>query len=258
MRALVVMGGAMLIGACSLGALDGFSGEALPDGGTAGVDAPTTAAYHAAVAADAPIAHFPLEEATGAACASTTTSTAVCVYPQDKATRGTPGIGGTKALHFDTTSSTLTISGLPGDFSSPYSVELWFRADVVDTTTAMFYFQDPGTGHPGPGLNLFVWDDNRLRTELWNADKDIAYGLTPTAITANAWHHVVIAHSTGPHEDLFYVDGQIVEHDTDAAATRPSVSSPFTLGGFVGSLDEIAVYDKALAPARVAAHYAAQ
>jgi hypothetical protein len=280
MRALVVIS-AMLIGACSFGALDGFSGTDSPDGGLIdgstgesstnppggdastdsppAFDAPTTSAYHAAVAADGPVAHFALEEATGPSCASSTTTSAICVYPQSQATRGASGIGGTKALHFDAKTATLSISGLSGNFALPYSIELWARIDSAVTGAAIGYMMDPGVGHPGPGFNLFVWDNDRLRTELWNSDTDIAYGVTPTALTADAWHHIVLAHSTGPDEDLFYVDAQLVEHDTNVAATRPtSVASPFTLVGFVGSIDEIAVYDKPLSPARIAAHYAAQ
>jgi len=265
---LVVACAAAFVGACSIFALDGFSGEDSPDAGSTAdatsdattpvFDAPTSSAYHAAVAADAPIAHFALEETTGPTCASSTTTTAVCVYPQGQAARGKPGIGGTNALHFDASTATLSISGLSGNLSAPYSIELWFRADVVDATTFIGYFQDPGTGHPGPGINLFVWDNSRLRTELWNANGNIGYGVTPNALTANAWHHIVIAHDAGPNEDLFYVDALLVEHFTDTAAARPSVSSPLTLKGFVGSIDEIAIYDKPLSAARVAAHYAAQ
>lgn len=281
MRALVVIGGAMLIGACSLGALDGFSGAEPPpssDGGPTNdgpvapdssstvdapeptFDAPTTSAYHAAVAADAPVAHFALEETSGASCASSTNTTAVCVYPSGNATRGKPGIGGTKALHFDASTATLSVSGLSGNLSLPYTFELWIRLDSVAAGTGIGWFQDDGDGHPGPGFNLFVWDTgNRLRTELWNSDMNIAYGVAPTAFTANAWHHVVIAHETGPDNDLFYVDAQIVEHYTNTSASRPSaVASPLTFAGFVGSIDEIAVYDKPLSSARIAAHYAAQ
>lgn len=281
MRPLVVFGGALLIGACSFGALNGFSGDTVPesdagptsDGGpnptgdsspiidstAPGFDAPTTSAYHAAVAADAPVAHFALEETTGPSCASSTATSAVCVYPQGNATRDKPGVGGTKALHFDTNMAKLTISGLSGDMSLPFTFELWARLDNTVTGMGIGYFQNPGMGHPGSGFNLFVWDNDRLRSEFWNADSNIGYGATPTALTANVWHHIVIEHTVAPVDFLFYVDAQLVEHFADVdASVGPNVTTPYTLTGFVGSIDEIAVYDKPLSAARIAAHYAAQ
>src|SRR5687768_7441476 len=127
MRALLIAGGATMIAACSLGALDGYSGQEVPDGGSVGdatiadssssspdvaqqgdssvEGSPATSAYHLAVKADGPVAHFALEETSGAACASRTTTSAVCVYPPDQITRGQPGIGGTKAIRLDANTS---------------------------------------------------------------------------------------------------------------------------------------------------------
>jgi hypothetical protein len=280
MRALVFLGSATVIAACSIGALDGFSGDPLPDGGTPDATSnagdgssstgdadgttsttdgpPTTSKYHAAIAADAPVVHFPLEETTGTACQSTVTTSAVCIYPQDKVTRGQPGVGGTKALRLEATTSALNITGLPGDLSGPYSYELWVRLDATAAGTGIGFFMNPATG-AGDGFNLFLWDGARARTETWKAGALIAYGVASTAFTATVWHHFVITHSPGPHLDLFYVDGLQVESDTtNEASPRPLVTSPFVVTGFVGLVDEIAVYDKTLSPNRIAAHYAAQ
>jgi hypothetical protein len=278
MRALAIVGGAAFVAACSIGALEGYSGEPLPDAGPT-VDAttnpatdsttdsastvdgtPTTSAYHAAVAADAPIAHFALEESTGASCASRTTTSAVCVYPSDKLSRGQAGIGGTKAIRFEASTAMLSISGLPGDLAAPYTFELWVMLDGVAPYTDLGgYANTPKPSETnGDGINLFLWENGRLRTETWKSGALIAYGLAPSAPTVAVWHHIVIAHSPGPHTDLFYVDGQLVEHNTNEAAARPLVTSALQIGGFVGFVDELAVYDKTLAPARIAAHYAAQ
>jgi hypothetical protein len=105
---------------------------------------------------------------------------------------------------------------------------------------------------------LFLWDAAQIRTETWLSGSLIAYGVAPTALTAGVWHYVVIAHSPNPHTDLFYVDAQLVEHDTTNPTARPQVTGPLQLFGFVGYVDEIAFYAKALTADRIAAHYAAQ
>jgi hypothetical protein len=278
MRALATACAAALLAACSIGALDGFSGTDVPDGGsvtppaeggTSAPDAPfdstpandatlpPTSPYHAAVAVDAPVAHFALEETAGAACASSTTTSAVCVYPPDKITRGQAGVGGTKAIHFDDTTANLVISGLPGDFTAAYSVELWIRVDNPAIGMPLGTWMNPSNGN-GDGFNLFLWDDAQIRTETWLSGSLIAYGVAPNALTANVWHHVVIAHTPNPHTDLFYVDAQLVEHDTTNPTSRPQVTGPLQLFGFVGYVDEIAFYAKALTAERIAAHYALQ
>ena len=87
----------------------------------------------------------------------------------------------------------------------------------------------------------------------------IAYGVTPSALAPSVWHHAAIVHTPNPHDDLFYVDGTLVESSTtNVTSPRPNVSSALKLVGFVGYVDEIAVYDKALTAERIAAHYAAQ
>lgn len=84
------------------------------------------------------------------------------------------------------------------------------------------------------------------------------YGAAPSAFTSATWHHVVIAHSPSPHVDLFYVDAQLVEHDTQDPNARPVVTGALELFGFIGFVDEVAVYDKTLTAERIAAHHAAQ
>lgn len=281
MRALVVVVvAAALAAACSIGALDGFAGREVPDrevtpaeGGPSMTDgaivdapsdtgttdaAPSESKYHAAVAEDAPIVHFALEETTGAACASRVSTSAVCIYPAEQAMRGQPGVGGTRALRHTAATASLSVTGLPGDFSGPYSYELWVRLDDASERTSIGEFMNPATG-AGDGFNLFLWDGARVRTETWMSNAVIAYGVAASAFTPAVWHHLVIAHTPNPHRDLFYVDGALVESNTtNQGSPRPLVTSPWKITGFVGLVDEIAVYDKALTPQRIAAHYAAQ
>src|SRR5690606_5022053 len=147
------------------------------------------------------------DETEGASCASRVPTPITCLYPAAQITRGQPGIGGTTAVRLDAASATLTVAGLSGDLGAPYSIELWLRLDTVAPKTKIADFAEPVTSSPGDGLNLFLWDAAELRTELWRANKLIAYGVGRTSFAAGAWHHVVITHATGPHRDLLYVDG---------------------------------------------------
>lgn len=281
----VVALAAACVGACSIFALDGFSGEEAPadastppndasgtvDGapGTDANDATTTTTlpdgatvskYHAAVAVDAPYAHFTLDETSGAACASTVATSVVCVYPSSDITRGQPGIGGTKAVHLDAATAAITAAGVHGDFSKAMSIELWIRLDTAGPSIGLVEFAELTTTSPGDGLHLFTFNEGaQLRNEVWFNKTIGAYALAPTALTGGAWHHVVYAYAPGTNGDLLYLDGvQLADADTFEAVTRPTVTKPFSVSGFIGLVDELAFYDHVLAADRVAAHYAAQ
>lgn len=230
------------------------------DSSTAVDGSAATSRYHAAVAADGPVVHFPLEETSGPACASTTTTSAVCLYPSDNAIRAQPGVGGTKALRLDAATSKLTVTGLPGNLSEAYSYEVWIRIDAAQPHLHIGNFMNlPVGAGAGDGFNLFLYLDARVRTETWMSGSIIAYGLAPKGLTSAVWHHLVITHSAAPHTDLFYVDGTVVESDTTKEASpRPMVTNALELFGFIGFVDEIAFYDKTLGADRIAAHYAAQ
>lgn len=87
---------------------------------------------------------------------------------------------------------------------------------------------------------------------------------TPAPITLNQWSHVAVALGSG--QLRFYVNGAQV-HSVAYVTTRPAVTAPLTIGatltndypeanpsgGFPGSIDELALYSRALSAAEIAA-----
>lgn len=84
----------------------------------------------------------------------------------------------------------------------------------------------------------------------------------------DAWHHVVVTYKRGGDGMRIYADGALVSWMTSNIPNTNRVVSQFfnvligrnntaSLGYYVGDLDELAFYNIALSPERVAAHYAA-
>ena len=235
---------------------DGGPAERTPDAGLPDGGAPG-AAYRAAVLADGPKGYFGLEELQGNGCVNLGASADVtCIYPTSGVTRGAPGIAGTKGLHFDSVASRLSLNGSPTALAQPYTIELWFVEEAIVKATHVLSLENVGA--PRNGIVVFVDDDLALHAEAWSSNTLLSYAVTATPLVAKVWHHVALVHATGPDEDRMFVDGAPVEGMNLAAGSRPTITSPLSFGDFVGSIDEVAVYDRALTPARIAAHFAAQ
>lgn len=225
----------------------------VPEGDAAPIEGPG-AAYRAIVVADAPLALFGLEETNGNGCASFVAGgAATCVCPASQATRGVPGIAGTKALHLDAEVAALGISGVTGDFTKPYTIELWLKEDTITAGASIARCESAAL--PRNGMHVFVDANKKLRLELWGNGALLTYGVTAADLTPAVWHHVAVVHQTSPDKELLYVDGSLQE-GTSQVGARPSIDAAFSVSGFTGSVDELAFYDKAVTGARVAAHYA--
>ncbi|MCI0343937.1 MAG: LamG domain-containing protein, partial [Chloroflexi bacterium] len=84
-----------------------------------------------------------------------------------------------------------------------------------------------------------------------------------TATNNGAWHHVVCQYNASTLLLELYVDAVLVDSQTAAATIDPPdlqilLAAAWVGTPFVGGLDEFAVYDHVLTPARISAHYAAR
>ncbi len=91
------------------------------------------------------------------------------------------------------------------------------------------------------------------------------FGLwSSTGLNNGVWHHVVGTYSSAQHTAALYVDGDLVNSNTNASSAIATTAHPFQIGArhngdtFGGSIDDVAVYDHALTAAQVAAHYASR
>jgi hypothetical protein len=268
-----VVAGAAL--ACNLlVSTTGLAGPADGDGGGAdtnvGSDGSANGnarsdAYRAAVLADQPLAYWRLGEPKAAMFVSDTASAGGQGLVQAGTNLGVPGVfgeGGDTAADFDGNKAGIDFADV-FDFTenAVYSLEAWVRPTVVDaqfrrvidhqlsnTQGYRLLVRAPSSSTPGISCGRCV-----PAGECVDARSD--------AVDFREFVHVVCAYDGS--SVTLYIDGALAKK---VALPTPiaSASSPFRIGHqndpaevFVGSIDEVAVYDKVLATERVSAHYRA-
>lgn len=263
-------------------------GEELPDGGAlpssdagAGADGATSTndggadvttpdaggatGYAAIVLADAPLAYWRLDEAAGTTLHEVVKGRHGTLV--GKATLATLGAvsDGNPSITFGATAARIDVGDhfdFDFDNGKPFTFEAWVKGKASNDVVAFLVKATPGNGNPGSAAGwLFGMYENVPTISI-----DGAYLDGPTALPVSRFSHVV-ATSTGTTLSLF-VDGANV-----VTAALPSTGSatpgqPLSLGGWSrngttaaalqGALDEVAIYDKVLSPARIAAHAAAK
>jgi hypothetical protein len=145
---------------------------------------------------------------------------------------------------------------LPFSGIMPYSLEAW----VNEPSTARYqhYVTKETRVAPGPidGYALLQGPGTDVYTERCIAQTcSIAGNL---AIAADTWTHLVATYDGS--SLALYIDGEPRDASADARAMA-AYSTPLLLGAHInganldGTLDEVAIYDHALAPDRIALHH---
>lgn len=239
---------------------DASSGDAAALDGEAEAGKPT---YLAAIMGDGPAAYWRLGEKTGASSAKSEIGSFAC------ALNGPMTWGAAGAIAGDVN----TALGLDGNgaldcgdrFDFPgaqaYTLEVWLRADTIDTTYRfLFTKRDEAAAGGTAAYAMWLHAPEGLGFErLFDGNGKVAY---MPFTTGTAFHHVVGVY-TGT-ELRLYLDGEFVTNAPDARPS-PAISASLSVGslssgtssGFVGVLDEAAIYEKALSPERIRAHYQA-
>ena len=149
-----------------------------------------------------------------------------------------------------------------------YSVELWLWNGLpvdVRPVTGYFLSRGPDGDKAARGEHLGLGGTDRPgmagRLILFNGNERDELLVGRSVLALRAWHHVVLVREGG--RVRVHLDGRV---DPDLAGplalTVPVVETSLFLGGrcdgmfnLEGKLDEIAVYDRALSAAEIAAHY---
>ena len=245
--------------------LDAAAGPDVTEGDAgADPDAGGTSRYADAVLADGPILYLRFGEKSGSA--------AKAVVGPD-ATYGVTGfaLGSPGALAGDDDSAVTLTDGagritVPSGFAFeetvPFSVEIWAKPAAANTNLGFVADHTTYGEADRRGWSLFVGSGG-VAYDRW-ATPEIRTSLREPALTTNQWHHVVGTYD-GTTQRL-YADGVRIAQVTSSVKipSRPSVliignQSCDCSGGnaFIGTLDELAIYDKALTDAQIAAHLAA-
>jgi hypothetical protein len=217
--------------------------------------------YGRAVLADKPLIYYRLEEASGAtmAISAAPNTPAATIDP-------TPGYEATGRVGFAFDFSAANGADLDQpaagfDFlgNASFSAEVWMYANMIDNTYRHAFTKDT-IDQAGGRQEWGVWVQNgNVGFERY---VDGIGSKVTTPLTTKAWHHVVAVYD-GSNLSL-YVDGA---NKASTADNRGAKMKDKDLimgardrksggGAFPGIVDELAVYDHALAATRIAAHYA--
>ncbi len=226
-------------------------------------------AFDDAVLADAPIAYWRLNDLAGTVAANRMapiTPDGVIVGGEASLTAGLLPNSPDSGLRFDGTRyvsipNSSSINSYAGTASAK-TIELWFKADSVQGRQVLYE-----QGNATSGLNLYI-DAGRLYFGTWNAN---VFGPNVQAtVVGNAGYHVVAVY--GDSTARLYVNGAMVasgvapasiashpgETAIGAARTTRFHDGPAGNGfQFIGTIDELALYNASLTPSQVAKHFAA-
>jgi hypothetical protein len=214
--------------------------------------------YAAAVLADRPVAYYPLDEPAGSM-----TAVDVIANRNAKQMRGASGFGseGAVGAGFVANESTgLEVSDV-FDFAGkvPFTFEMWLKPSFTGNDLRVISKRKENI-NPMLGYIVYIKSDNGLQFENWGVGLS-AWSDDALPPPSSGFTHVVLAisYATGKGNSKLYINGvgqKAGAYDnTDNAA---DTDQPLRfIENYRGSIDEIAIYDKALAADRVLAHYRA-
>lgn len=262
---------ALAFAACSSFGESGGGGGGGSSGGTDGgigagdagaaIDA-TSSRYAASVLADEPIAYYRLGEPAGASMVSPTTGAVTGLLPLGGAALGAPGAtsDGDTALALDGGGSVEFGEVFDFDGVKPFTYEAWAKLDVDDDSYRMLFSKDLHDGGKQWHIaNVFARNGALSFERYVSADvRVVSSGHVPLG----AYLHVAAVYDGA--SIRLYVDGQGGTPLADERPSGPKTGASFLVGAgpnqasWIGAVDEVAIYDKALTREQILAHVAAR
>jgi len=226
----------------------------------------TPSTYEAAVLADGPLAYWPLNETSG-----DTAFDIVSGYDGLYTNAPTLGVPGPSSyipagVGFDGMTQFVLIPDEPGlDFANAITLEAWVQPDTNQPSGTLADIIAKGYDGTLSGLQnddemqLRVQDSTYFDGGYYNADQ--GGGATDGGVVTTNWTHVVLT-GDGVVWNL-YQNGVLVGNSPDSV-TLANFSDPWAIADgtasgngrlYGGNISAVAIYDYALTPARVLAHY---
>ena len=149
-------------------------------------------------------------------------------------------------------------TGLEFDGNAPYSIELWWNPENATLTSHYLVMRETRmAGQPVDGYGMIAGDTGfYFERCIGGANRPT----TPIPIASTTG----FAHYVGVYDGatvFAYIDGVLVGMKADARVMAP-YSASGTVGGYLpnqgkvpGTVDEVAIYDHALTPERIALHH---
>jgi hypothetical protein len=165
------------------------------------------------------------------------------------------------AAGFDGKTSALSVPGAP-DYSGvqPYTLELWVRPQIVDSTYRFLFAREQTTAAGRQGTGIWL-SSAGLGFERWSngAVANVHYG---AGLPLGAWSFVAATYD-GQAMRLYVNGAQVGSRETSAPLLAEPGPTEIGAGAggrasfFAGALDQVASYPRALIRSHVSAHYAA-
>lgn len=205
------------------------------------------APYGEAVLADNPQGFWRLDEAASASTAADSSGNDRDASYIGNPTFGVEGINPEgSAVHFDSSGTNTYIDSLQLSEMSQFTLECWLKLDETGSTWAVWGGSNGLDAYIGTGGDPYFWIEDTSGSPVMLASS--------VDLVAGEWTHVVYL-STGSEAEI-YVDG--VRTANDSIARKGSQPFRFGLTGgldYLGTADELAIYDKALTATEIEAHY---
>lgn len=246
---------------CSVDGACGTLEDDAPSGDGGAAAAPSADAgdpYADAVLADRPRHYYRLDELPGEALAKDEMGRADGTYAGVKlGVTGALGVSTNAGAFFDGTAS-VTIPGVE-DLRGACSIELWARADDARGTQSTILERVDRLGASTFGYRM-------IRPPGTSAAFEVFRGEESFVVTARASRFAGYSHLVGivrGDELELWLDAKRVATTSLVSSLSSAVLGPLVLGrgrdgsdGFVGAIDEVAIYDYPLDPAQIQHHFA--
>jgi hypothetical protein len=214
--------------------------------------------YPERVIADAPLAYWRLGEKTGAIAKDEMGRYSGVIKGSVFVDR--PGVvTGNAAMRFDGSSGYIDFGDVL-DFAgrAPFSIEAWVLPEAIDSASRTFVSKIAGGGLYN-GYSVFLNDTRGCHFVLCVDENDCPSPRAPAPLLARFTH--IVATYDGTIAQIYY-DGARV---SSGSYTKAMINNAAPLlvgrepngGAFAGSLDEVAIYDRALPEAAIQAHFMA-
>lgn len=181
----------------------------------------------------------------------------------------TPGATGAisgdsdKGSTFNGTTAGLAATNARVPAATEFTMEAWFSTTTNQGGKLAGYGISASGSSSNYDRHLYMRNDGRVNFGTYSGTTNVL--TSPNPLNNGAWHHVVATQSTSGMR--LYIDGALVGQNS--ASTAENYLGYWRLGGdnlngwpnqpnsqwFAGSIDEFAIYDRALGAATVASHY---
>jgi len=147
------------------------------------------------------------------------------------------------------------------NLTGDHSIEMWVKTSSA-ARRGLFHRLENGGAYPGYNFELGGFAGAAGQLAYYNGNTGWKYGTSTNVINNGSWHHIVIVVDADV-GGTFYKDGVADGDWADTTSGPPSAGAIAAeigrsyAGGnfFLGALDEVRVYSKALSAGEVTAHY---